>query len=180
MPLKVDGVVKRLRELGADFERVPAKDVARLRRAFAKTLGDHPYFDFLARIGRLHGIKSEMLSPEEVLAQHEAQRRFFEHASFGDEPEDEENLRIEQAFRGTLVPFQYVRTRGDFFCFVTSNVTRAGPLILDAYHDDCELAHPGDALTNPRRKTPYTRSFTQHLAWLAEGLARDSGRYPPE
>lgn len=179
MAPRIDVVVRRLRELGAGFDEVPARDVTRLRRALAGSLdAAHPYFGFLSQVGRLRGVEAEMLSPDEVLAQREAQRSFFEHASFGDTPEDEENLKKEQAFRATLVPFQYVQTRGDFFCFVTCNLTSAGPLILDVYHDDCELALTGDALTNPRRETVYTRSFAQHLSWIADGLARDAA-YPP-
>lgn len=114
-----------------------------------------------------------------MLAARVYQQEFFEGASFGDAPEDEANLAQEQAFRATLVPFQYAASRRDYFCVATANTTNAGPLIIDIYHDDFDLVSSGDALSNPLRATVYTRDFAQHLAWIADLLAGTADKYPP-
>lgn len=174
-----DVIVARYKSLGIGFEAVAPDEVERLRSSLAPMLGQsHAYFSFLRELG-LIAIDGPfgMLGPKEVLEALSQQRSFYDNASFGDRPEDVQNMEREQAFRSTLIPFQFANSKGDFYCFVSSN-RRAGesdPLILDVFHDDFELA----GLEDPDATAAYTRSFAQHLDWVADVLALGSA-YPPE
>ncbi len=172
-------LVKRLTQTGGTFRKASPADVRAMRQGLVGVLAAHPYFDFVEHFGIFEAPRYAFLAPHDVLAARVYQQEFFEGASFGDAPEDEANLAQEQAFRCTLVPFQYAASRRDYFCLATANTTKAGPLIIDIYHDDFELVSNGDALSNPLRATVYTRDFAQHLAWVADLLAGTADKYPP-
>lgn len=116
-------IVARYNGLGIEFEPVAKEEVERLRGLLGPMLGqNHAYFLFLLSTGILaidgpYG----MLRPSEVLEACRDQQTFYDGGSFGDTPEDVQSMEREQAFRSTLVPFQYAHSKGDFYCFVSSN-----------------------------------------------------------
>lgn len=175
----VAAVLARMTAHGARFEQPGPADLRALRAELSELPAEHPYFELIEHYGFLQIPLFSVLSPSLIRREREKQQTFFKGASFGKRPEDEANLVREQAFRSTLIPFQYAGTKVDFFCFVMCNVTRAGPLIVDVCHDDHELVRSDDALTNPKRKTVYTRSLARHLAWVASLIEESSTRYPP-
>ncbi len=167
-------IVSRLRRLGHHFEVIRSGDIDTLQARLGHLINaDHPWFSFLRSVGILctDGAYG-MLSPDAVVEAHRAQETFYAQAVIGDQAEEADHVAKEQRFRSALIPFQYVHSTGDFYCFVTSNSTREGPLIVDIYHDDFELA--GGAFTDSALPTPYTRSFKEHLNWLADMLESDA------
>ncbi len=180
--LTMQSVVDRLTASGAVFETCASSEIATLRAELSPHLSDHPYFEFLEQFGTLTGLgQHNMLRPAEVLLQRAEQMSFYDDGSFGDSPEDERLLQREQQFRDCLIPFQYARSGGDFYCFVTKNTTETGPLIADIFHDDFDLVddeNGGGTMLNPALPTCYTRSLVEHLSWVADILDHE-GDYPP-
>lgn len=178
----IEETVERLLGLGFELVSVADDDVAMLREEFGSVLGlKHEYFSFLEQFGALSGRHLSMLTPCQVFEERDRQLDFYEGGSFGDSPEEKENLRSEARFRTSLVPFQYRHGKGDLFCFVTLNRRAQGPLILDVYHDDFELAGPNCSgpLCDPQEVTVYTYDFAQHLEWVIS-LVTEETSYPPE
>lgn len=170
--------VERLEEAGLRFSRVSDAALDATRRQLEPLVGNaHPYLLMLEHCGVLafRGAYG-FLPPAELPRARQTQRSFFDGASFGDDEAAGARMRAEQEFRNQLVPFQYAKTTGDFFCFVAHNRTQQGPLILDVYHDDFELTG-GGALSDPTAETTYTRDFCQHLSWVADALI-DGRDYP--
>jgi hypothetical protein len=109
--------------------------------------------------------RARMLSPAEVLEEHQRQKEFMEDGSFGDAEEELEAARREAEVRSRLVPFQYVtRYASDFYCFDTGMRRATGPLILQAYHDDFDLA--AWLLDEAPDVSACTFDFEEHLRWV--------------
>lgn len=131
------------------------------------------YLSLIDTVGIVTGTDGyDMLTPSEVRDAVQRQHEFYDGATFGDSDEDQRALQAEAAFRRRLIPFQYVGTRGDFFCYLTSSNKPA--IILDVYHDDYELA--GAAFDE--EPTPYTTDIIEHLRWVAQMIDNEGG-YPP-
>lgn len=182
MGTPINQTVERLLGVGFELVSVSDREVAMLREEFGSALGlEHDYFSFLEQLGLLSGRDLSMLTPGQILEERDRQLAFYDGGSFGDNPEEEESLRNEARFRTSLVPFQYGHGKGDLFCFVTLNRQAQGPLILDVYHDDFELAGPNCSgpLCDPEVATVFTYDFARHLEWVID-LVAETTSCPPE
>ncbi|NMO17859.1 SMI1/KNR4 family protein [Pyxidicoccus fallax] len=150
---------------------VEAAELEKLERALGSML-PASYLQFIARHGLLSVTdwrgqeRARMLSPSEVMEGHEYQKDFIEEDAFGDEEEDLEAARREAQVRKRLVPFQYISSRAvsDFYCFDTELRRDTGPLILQVFHDDFELA---PWLLDASPDVSFcTFDFDEHLGWV--------------
>jgi hypothetical protein len=149
---------------------VKAEELRLLETSLGKELPE-AYLQFLTRHGLFSatdaqgGELARMLSPPEMLEEHAWQKGFMEGGSFGDAEEELEAARQEAEVRARLAPFQYIsRTVRDFYCFDTGLRRDNGLLIVNAYHDDFELA-PW-LLSESPDVSGCTFDFDEHLTWV--------------
>jgi hypothetical protein len=159
---------------------VDAKELRLLEDALGPVLPGS-YLQFITRHGLFSATDAQgheharMLRPAEVLEQHARQKEFMEDGSFGDEEEDLEAARMEAEVRSRLVPFQYITHYvHDFYCFDTGLRRDTGPLILQAYHDDYDLA-PW-LLDESPDVSSCTFDFDEHLRWVLR-QCMDEGKW---
>ncbi|WNG17043.1 SMI1/KNR4 family protein [Cystobacter fuscus] len=150
---------------------VDAKELRRLESTLGKVLPE-AYLQFITQHGLFcatnwRGMeRARMLSPAEVLERHEWNKEFVEEDSFGDGEEEKEAARRELEVRRRLVPFQYIADSyvSDFYSFDKQLYRAKGALIMQAYHDDFDLA------TWLLDETPdlsgCTFDFDEHMRWV--------------
>ncbi|MBJ6764149.1 SMI1/KNR4 family protein [Myxococcaceae bacterium JPH2] len=149
-------------------------------RELERTLGEllpASYLRFVAQHGLLRvtdraGIEqARMLSPSEVLEFHEGFKTFVEEDSFGDEEDEREAALLELEVRRRLVPFQYIADPyvNNFYSFDTGLRQPSGPLIIQAYHDDYDLA--SWLLSDAPDTSSCTFDFDEHLRWVLKACA---------
>lgn len=139
--------MKSLLDAGVSFSRVSVAGLRKLERKLGALLPPK-YLAFLEQRGVCSVIDARgealarLLKPHEVLQRHAWSQEFVDEFSFGDEPEDRASALRELELRKRLIPFQYVArdSVSDFHCFDTGHRRRANVLIIDAFHDDFDLA----------------------------------------
>ncbi|WP_239470162.1 SMI1/KNR4 family protein [Archangium violaceum] len=150
---------------------VGGKELSQLERTLGKVLPE-TYLQFITQHGLFRATdgygheRARMLSPSEVLERHEWYKEFVEEDSFGDEEEEMEAARREAEVRRRLVPFQYISNSNvsDFYSFDTGLRRATGPLIMQAYHDDYDLA-PW-LLAEAPDVSGCTFDFDEHMSWV--------------
>lgn len=108
------------------------------------------YKNYLLEIGRFRVVYDdkdiyhhyEILHPKQSTAIIQSEIDNFEETVFGDSEEEIKAAHKEFELRKRLYPFQYCSTYvHDFWCFYLDSRKNEEYLIVDIYHDDCELEH---------------------------------------
>ncbi|MFP2929179.1 SMI1/KNR4 family protein [Pyxidicoccus sp. 3LG] len=150
---------------------VDGKELKQLELVLGQVLPE-AYLQFITRHGLFSATdwrgqeRARMLSPAEVLERHAGFKEFVEEDSFGDEEDEKEAALRELEVRSRLVPFQYLAHSNvsDFYSFDTGLRRANGALILQAYHDDYDLA-PW-LLDEAPDVSGCTFDFDEHLRWV--------------
>lgn len=129
------------------FSPVSAAEVAELERALGALLPPK-YLAFIKQRGVCFTQNTRgdrvvrMLRPAEVLELFAWSQEFVDEFSFGEREVDRQAALRELEVRKRLIPFQYVALEyvSDFHCFETGHRRGDDVLIIDAFHDDFELA----------------------------------------
>lgn len=173
----IEALKERLtREQGLPLKEVSiipvrADELVQLERSLGEVLPE-TYLQFITQHGLFLATdwtgreRARMLSPLEVLERHEWSKELIEEDSFGDEEDEREAALLEREVRSRLVPFQYIADSNvsDFYAFDTGLRRDSGPLILQAYHDDYDLA-PW-LLDESPDVSGCTFDFDEHLRWV--------------
>ncbi|XXF79690.1 SMI1/KNR4 family protein [Myxococcaceae bacterium GXIMD 01537] len=150
---------------------VREEELRALEDALGKLLPES-YLQFITQYGLFRATdkagleQARMLSPAEVLNEHERHQEFVEEDSFGDEEEEMEAARRELEVRRRLIPFQFIADShvSNFYSFDTGWRRDSGALIIQALHDDYDLA-PW-LLDEAPDTSGCTFDFDEHMNWV--------------
>ena len=193
MPSAIEAIAALKERLGREKELpikavqvtpVGGEELRQLERTLGKVLPE-AYLQFITQHGLFRATdwrgeeRARMLSPAEVLERHEWNKEFVEEDSFGDEDDEKEAARRELEVRRRLVPFQYIARSyvSDFYSFDTGLRRANGALILQAYHDDYDLA-PW-LLDETPDVSGCTFDFDEHMSWVLRECLEE-GKWGPD